>query len=158
MALIRFAMPHTAADKNLARDSYSHAMAQGFRGDEVWTAAAAFYNRGKGAEIEKMRDTQRPSSLDYSPAAIDRATFKQYWQGLSAATVLPRAGAVGALFPPAAAAGKPKLVASELTLLSDNKIRAACRERGVTCSNSTQKPELMQRLFHAGWFLPEGGG
>lgn len=108
-----------------------------------------------------MHDTQRPSSLGYSSSAIDRATFKKYWLQLSSVTVLPRAGAEVAIFPPAVgpaagAAGStlPKLRAGSIRAWPATRLRKACRERSVPCSNKSQPAELIQKLTDAGWVLP----
>jgi len=157
MALIGYRMPETQADHILARHSYSEASAEGLTGDDLWQKAAAFYNCCKATELQAMLNTRRPSALGYSSSAIDRATFKQYWQTLSSGTALPRAGAAGASGPAGAAANPPKLQAGDISKWSGLKLKRACRERRIPCANNSQPPELIQKLSNAGWVLPEGG-
>ena len=165
-----YAMPKLAADVSLAIDSYARASAQGYRGDRLWEEAATMYNGKLGEEIAQMRSTQRPSTHHYSWYPIDRALFKKYWEQLSSTTVLQRAGAAGAVFPPvesgshpvadrpAGAAGIPKLKAEAMRGMSGRQLKEECRKRGIGCASSSQAPALKNKLIAAGWVLPEGGG
>lgn len=100
-----FAMPTTADEEKLACEAMGLVKASGVQGEQIWEAAAAKYNSLLGQVMLKMRDTLEPSSGNYTFAPIDRTRFKQFWEKLSNATILPRAGVSGAMFPQAMVEG-----------------------------------------------------
>lgn len=94
-----YAVPATPAEQQLAANAMGLVKARGVRGEDVWEAAAEEYNKSMTNALVHMRDTQQPTSVTLGWHPIDRALFKRYWQGLSSATTLQRAGVPGAMFP-----------------------------------------------------------